>query len=56
MSKKPFKKEALPRGNTTNNELSEEDRNLIGFFELLFDVDRRINPHLYASTNKQSND
>ena len=33
-----------------NEELSEEDRNLIGFFELLFEVDRRINPHLYNKT------
>lgn len=25
----------------------EEQQNLLGFFALLFEVDKRINPHLY---------
>ncbi|MEQ1500417.1 MAG: hypothetical protein ABL917_03555 [Parcubacteria group bacterium] len=29
-------------------ELSAQDkRNFVGFFELLFKVDKRLNPHLY---------
>lgn len=50
MSKKTKKEEtALPRGNDPNEELSEEDRNLFGFFELLLEVDMRINPQLYKT-------
>lgn len=28
----------------------EADQNLLGFFELLLKVDRRINPHLYKKS------
>lgn len=31
----------------------EDKRNLVGFFALLIKVDKRVNPHLYKSNNKQ---
>jgi hypothetical protein len=30
-----------------------EDRNLIGFFELLLKIDRRVNPQLYVKKTKK---
>lgn len=35
------------------NGLDEEGRrNLLGFFDLLIKVDRRVNPHLYQKQNQ----
>ena len=35
------------------NDLDEEGRrNLLGFFDLLIKVDRRVNPHLYQRQNQ----
>ena len=31
----------------------EADQNLLGFFELLLKVDRRINPHLYTKPDEK---
>jgi len=38
--------------NWSVNDLDEEGRrNLLGFFDLLIKVDRRVNPHLYQKQN-----
>jgi len=38
--------------NWSVNDLDEEGRrNLLGFFDLLIKVDRRVNPHLYQNQN-----
>lgn len=38
--------------NWSVNGLDEEARrNLLGFFDLLIKVDRRVNPHLYQNQN-----
>ena len=37
------------------NDLDEEGRrNLLGFFDLLIKVDRRVNPHLYQKPKDQN--
>ena len=42
-----------------NNREVESDKdwkarqNLFGFFSLLLEVDKRVNPHLYKSSNKK---
>jgi hypothetical protein len=39
--------------NWSVNDLDEEGRrNLLGFFDLLIKVDRRVNPHLYQKQNQ----
>jgi len=35
----------------TKKEAFEATHNLVGFFDLLLKVDRRINPHLYKKKN-----
>jgi hypothetical protein len=35
---------------------AEDQRNFVGFFELLLKVDKRVNPHLYQSNEIQKND
>ena len=50
-----FAKQPKNKGDPAE-EMPEEDRNLIGFFELLFEVDRRINPQLYISPNQENSD
>ena len=45
----------MPSNEKENNEKKskiagfnpEDKRNLVGFFELLMKVDRRVNPHIY---------
>ena len=38
--------------NWSVNDLDEEGRrNLLGFFDLLIKVDRRVNPHLYQKND-----
>lgn len=39
-------------GWTLNTISEEEKRNLLGFFELLIKVDKRINSHLYKNEYK----
>lgn len=35
---------------------AEDQRNLVGFFELLLKVDKRVNPHLYQPKAIQTHD
>lgn len=47
---KKFKREEKNFGkriNSISKWTEEESRNIVGFFELLLKVDKRINPHLY---------
>ena len=37
-----------------NNWTEEERRNIVGAFQILFDIDRRINPHLYKKIPPKS--
>lgn len=39
----------------TEQEEFEAKENLLGFFRLLFEVDRRINPHLYEDKRDTNN-
>ncbi len=39
----------------SQNTKDDIDDDVVGFYELLFEVDRRINPHLY-SNNKMNNE
>jgi hypothetical protein len=48
------KKEQLQKGGKLDNLSAEENRNFVGFFELLLKVDKRVNPHLYKSNNKNN--
>jgi hypothetical protein len=32
----------------------EDQQNLVGFFELLLKVDKRVNPHLYKMKTRQN--
>ena len=42
------------RENKINNtDDYEADQNLLGFFKLLLEVDKRVNPHLYKKIGKK---
>lgn len=41
-------------GEVDSDEDWEARQNLFGFFNLLLKIDKRINPHLYKSSNKRT--
>lgn len=43
---------ATEKEETQENDF-EADQNLLGFFELLLKVDKRINPHLYINPDEK---
>ncbi len=50
LNKKNQTKENIERINEND---SEARQNLFGFFNLLLEVDKRVNPHLYKKDNKE---
>ena len=39
----------------SEHEVFEAKQNLVGFFNLLYKIDRRINPHLYENNGNPDN-
>jgi hypothetical protein len=55
-TKKHYLMENIMRKPNKNSDWNEEEkRNAVGFFALLFKVDRRINPHLYQQKSRENN-
>ena len=50
----PTDKSPQAQNRSVSNFDAEAQHNLIGFFQLLLRIDRRVNPHLYVNAHLRS--